>query len=1177
MNSLLTFEWLFSEAVVERLGWVLVHSLWQFSLMALLVGVTVRALRRSSSSLRYGVLVVAMAVSVAAPTATWMLMPNDIPDDSASQRASVFGQDLNAGDSPMAETTPLANNPVFADDGVIEGPPPDPAPSSVASEPQPAPSPISAGNTQPAPSWSVRAQTFLRPWLAWIVIGWSLGVVLCSARPLLGWHTLRRLRQTGISPVSNEVLAVLHHVSERLGLHCAVRLLQSTLTQVPVVVGYFRPVILLPVSLMTSIPAAQLEAILAHELAHVKRHDFVVNLLQMLVETLFFYHPAVWWLSHRIRVEREHCCDDLVVKLFDNRLEYGRALIAIEQLRGQNSVLALAATDGSLLARIRRLVGLNSQGNVSSPVERWPAAILSMALIGIIFLLTLNWSLSAKDEIQNSAGPDEKTNPERHQDWVTFENVAMQLGQETDVKVPVETEPREQPRAEQEAATVVGAVVSPDGKPVAGIEVLAFQGGKRLEQKFTTDERGEFRVPKAWREVDHWLTAVARDGRERLGWFDFMIHRHSIIGQNPEDGSFRLVLLPMSRTIRGRVLDESGQPLAQIPVRINQLDHEVNSTSVHWSFQKLGDEALVFGAVTDNDGRFELKLPASTFAWLGTSHPDWVESRIRVTKENDQVGDTKLVRAAKVAGRVIDSRTGKTLAGVTIAAHATKTEILESGGDEAKTDADGKFLIQGLRSGEYTIQLVKSPFRTLTAPALTGAVLKPGETFKADFALNFGKRLTGRVLDMDTGEPIPDCKVNCTSPAQPNGGLSMETNAQGEFEFIIPPGQSRLSSTEGRRFGNESTREVDVLADGDPEPVVLKVGPKIEPIPGDFKIFIGPPLDRKVSLHFQRTPLVEVLEHACQATAVKLELDGEGLKSVGYTKNMAVTIDADNVTLRDALTQLLKPHEKLSFTLDNNQLFISTRQQVEAREKQAAEPKGPTEEKKAGATSPPVGLEFLKPYPKLHGLSLDMTERQFLEIVKQQELKTRKTVDGDKVQYHIPLSDGHTLIVMFEKDAKCSGIQRVRGDERGEQSQVEHGSKSRLMTLLPGGRMIELVGVAHASLVTPSGTKRKVEGWWKADGTQLDKEPFTLSPLSVAANRQHFCEFAIRLQTRPKELATPEKLLLPPMHEPCGLARIRNCDATRRLGIPTASCSTSFWSASKTRSPARSASITRTL
>ncbi|MBC7816110.1 MAG: M56 family metallopeptidase, partial [Planctomycetaceae bacterium] len=390
MNALLAFGWPFSETVVERLGWVLVHSLWQFALVALLTGAIVRAMRRSSSAARYGVLVVAMAVLVAVPLVTWLISPSDARDELASRVALAPGQETNAASSPRADATQLANNPVLAGDAEIEVPTPDLPPSSVVSKPLPAASPLSAGNTPPEPSWSLRAKTVLQPWLAWIVVGWSLGVVLCSARPLLGWHTLRRLKQEGVSPVSDEVLAALHRASERLGLRGSVQLLQSTLAQVPVVIGYVRPVILLPLSLMASLPAEQLEAILAHELAHVRRHDFVVNLLQTLVEMLFFYHPAVWWLSRQIRVEREHCCDDLVVASLGNRVEYGRALLAIEELRGRSTVLALGATDGLLLSRIRRIVGFNSDRAANSP---WSVLCLVTSCLAAVFgVSVLGWN-----------------------------------------------------------------------------------------------------------------------------------------------------------------------------------------------------------------------------------------------------------------------------------------------------------------------------------------------------------------------------------------------------------------------------------------------------------------------------------------------------------------------------------------------------------------------------------------------------------------------------------------------------------------------------------------------------------------------------------------------------------------------------------------------------------------
>ena len=140
-------------------------------------------------------------------------------------------------------------------------------------------------------------------------------------------------------------------------LRRATQILQSTLVQVPVVAGYFRPVILVPMSVISGLPASQLEAILAHELAHIRRHDYLVNLLQTLLETVFFYHPAVWWLSRQIRNERENCCDDLAVGVVGSGVDYGRALLAVAELHRPSTALVLGVRDGSLLARVRRILG----------------------------------------------------------------------------------------------------------------------------------------------------------------------------------------------------------------------------------------------------------------------------------------------------------------------------------------------------------------------------------------------------------------------------------------------------------------------------------------------------------------------------------------------------------------------------------------------------------------------------------------------------------------------------------------------------------------------------------------------------------------------------------------------------------------------------------------------------
>lgn len=396
MNALRALVWPISEAVVERLGWVLVHSLWQLALAGLLAAVAARALRRRSAATRYRVLVAALALAAAAPVATWLLLPVDSMNRSARQAASTLGQE--PGDR--------TNVPVLVDQATLPGGKEIEVPASMGAARSAAPATqtevLSAATTtlQAAPHWSERIKSMLRPWLAWLVGFWSLGIVVCSLRPLLGWHMLSRLRRVGVAPASDDMLAALRRVAERLGLRCTVRILQSTLAQAPVVVGYLRPVILLPVSLVTCLPAAQLDAILAHELAHVRRHDFVINLLQTLIETMFFYHPAVWWLSRQVRVEREHCCDDFVVQLLDNRVEYGRALVAIEQWRGQKPVLALGATDGSLLARVRRILGVGADRNGISRLSRWPAALLVVAGIGTALALSLSWRLAAMDAVE---------------------------------------------------------------------------------------------------------------------------------------------------------------------------------------------------------------------------------------------------------------------------------------------------------------------------------------------------------------------------------------------------------------------------------------------------------------------------------------------------------------------------------------------------------------------------------------------------------------------------------------------------------------------------------------------------------------------------------------------------------------------------------------------------------
>jgi uncharacterized protein (TIGR03435 family) len=142
-----------------------------------------------------------------------------------------------------------------------------------------------------------------------------------------------------------------------LGVTVPFRVVELLRVDVPLVVGWLRPIIILPIAVCAEVPPAQIEAVLAHEIAHVYRRDYLVNLVQMVAEAVLFYHPGVWWISARIRVERELCCDDLAIQMCGDRMAYARALVTVEQLRVSRPQFGVAATDGPLVKRMRRILG----------------------------------------------------------------------------------------------------------------------------------------------------------------------------------------------------------------------------------------------------------------------------------------------------------------------------------------------------------------------------------------------------------------------------------------------------------------------------------------------------------------------------------------------------------------------------------------------------------------------------------------------------------------------------------------------------------------------------------------------------------------------------------------------------------------------------------------------------
>jgi GWxTD domain-containing protein len=213
-----------------------------------------------------------------------------------------------------------------------------------------------------------------REYFRWLALLWAAGVLAFHTRSLAGWMGARRLRRRGVCAAADRWQQQLNTLAARLRVSRPVALCESALTDVPVAIGYLRPVILMPVGLLACLPGAHVEALLLHELAHIRRCDYLTNLLQIFVEGLLFYHPAAWWISAVIRAERENCCDDMAVQAQGDAHQYCTALAALEQNRGRAET-ALAANGGSLVKRIRRLL--------AEPDHRIPALapILSASIL----------------------------------------------------------------------------------------------------------------------------------------------------------------------------------------------------------------------------------------------------------------------------------------------------------------------------------------------------------------------------------------------------------------------------------------------------------------------------------------------------------------------------------------------------------------------------------------------------------------------------------------------------------------------------------------------------------------------------------------------------------------------------------------------------------------------------
>ena len=346
----------FSLPSIQALGWTLVHSLWQGLVCIVLASAVLRCLPSKWSSARYAVATVALLVIFLSSLTTFIYLNDSFertPIESITQGYYAY----------PVEGLQQENN-YFTDLLLI-------------------------------------FKSTLQQYLPFIVLCWGIGTLLFAIRLFGGWLTVKRLKDSAVY-VDDDWNERLQYLKRKLGIKEMVLLAESAIAQTPVVIGFFKPIILIPIGMFGGLSTEQLESIIIHELIHIRRRDYLVNLLQSMLEAVYFFNPFVWVISGIIRREREHCCDDAVIKVHGNALAYAQALTALEEARLSRIGLALSFADNKkqLLNRIKRIMEKSVQPY--SGRERIIPAILLITGLICASWLTIQRKESKRDEIKQS-------------------------------------------------------------------------------------------------------------------------------------------------------------------------------------------------------------------------------------------------------------------------------------------------------------------------------------------------------------------------------------------------------------------------------------------------------------------------------------------------------------------------------------------------------------------------------------------------------------------------------------------------------------------------------------------------------------------------------------------------------------------------------------------------------
>jgi beta-lactamase regulating signal transducer with metallopeptidase domain len=342
-----TLQETFSGAWADTLGWTLLHSFWQGLLIAVLVYISLKLFSSASSQVRYAIACSGMLLTLLASLITFGILFSQHQPETTSVYIGIDQSAKNISGITVSDTFNVQVNNIV---------------------------------------------NFIDTNMFWVVSIWIAGAFLFSLRLIGGYWYISKLRNHA-QTIDNAWSEKLQALADELQITKAIHLAESALINSPMVIGYLKPIVLVPLGMFNGLTTAELETIFLHELAHIKRHDYLINLIQSFIEVVFFFNPFIWILSGIVRDEREFACDDTVIRKHGNALAYAQALARLEESRISGNILALALADNKnqLLNRIKRIM----ERSFKPQMERNRIVPLVLLVVG---LLCASWLTIRNDE-----------------------------------------------------------------------------------------------------------------------------------------------------------------------------------------------------------------------------------------------------------------------------------------------------------------------------------------------------------------------------------------------------------------------------------------------------------------------------------------------------------------------------------------------------------------------------------------------------------------------------------------------------------------------------------------------------------------------------------------------------------------------------------------------------------